>query len=731
MRCFLKWCGLLVGLSVFMAQTPQRVVKGQVGVEGSVAVTVVDILTQLPLQGVRVYVQGWDVMGLTDSTGQVVLNGIIQSSRLEVKASKLGYMETTELRLSWLRRQEIRIALPALDRLVEADRFIRDPRTLDPHRKQTSVDKLPSESGAPLPQNSSDGALYVTNTYPIPKNIKVKMRNGQIVTMALEEYLKGVLPKEIGSSFPEEAKRAQAVAARTYTIQYTGGGKRAICITTQCQVWGTTKYASTSKAVDDTKGQVAVYIGSDARYRGKLAGGYFAASCGGSTIDVEKKWSYRPYLRARPCVENKGRACSVVCNPSIRANSVCWGIYGHRIGLCQRGAQSMAKCGKSYVEIIKHYYTDTEIANLVAPKPINSAKLINEGLSPGTTLSPGQTFRKRWKFENTGNTTWSTAGGYALVRISGDSLQGVSKITPGTTDTVAPKNQKDFEGQFIAPTKAGSYSSRWQLEQKGAKFGPVVTLSISVKSLPARCVDNDKDGYFASAAGCPTPFDCNDNDKTVSPGAREICGNGKDEDCKDGDLACPTQCTDHDKDGYFAKKDGCKGPYDCDDNNKAVFPGAREICGNQVDDDCSGGDLTCVGKKPKSKKKLGEQGCKANSECESNFCVKYRDETMCSLPCGTSKPACPTYYVCYQEVACWPEPGYLLPLKGCVKDEDCGGSGICLNNRCTAALRPGGGGCSCQTTSHHPSRHWWILCLIGLGFFLRRRLQRRELRLLP
>ena len=91
-------------------------------------------------------------------------------------------------------------------------------------------------------------------------------------------------------------------------------------------------------------------------------------------------------------------------------------------------------------------------------------------------------------------------------------------------------------------------------------------------------VDNDGDGYSINGG------DCNDADASIHPGAPEVCGDGIDQDCNGLDVSCTV---DNDGDGYT----GSSG--DCNDNDASINPGATEICGDGTDQNCDGSDLSC------------------------------------------------------------------------------------------------------------------------------------------
>jgi stage II sporulation protein D len=102
-------------------------------------------------------------------------------------------------------------------------------------------------------------------------------------SLPLEDYIKGVLQPEIGSSAPVEALKAQAIAARTYAVRNLG--KMAVSFAdmddttkTQSYIGADGETAAIDDAVDATAGEVLVY-------QNELINAVYSTDCGGMTGD--------------------------------------------------------------------------------------------------------------------------------------------------------------------------------------------------------------------------------------------------------------------------------------------------------------------------------------------------------------------------------------------------------------------------------------------------------------
>ncbi|HEY3528588.1 MAG TPA: SpoIID/LytB domain-containing protein [Nocardioides sp.] len=111
--------------------------------------------------------------------------------------------------------------------------------------------------------------------------------------VSLENYVRGVLAREMPSSWHQAALRAQAIAARTYAaykVAHPLSSRAALCDTSDCQVYGGTaaETPSTDEAVAKTADQVRLYDQ-------KPAFTEFSSSNGGWLAKGDQ-----PYLVAKP-----------------------------------------------------------------------------------------------------------------------------------------------------------------------------------------------------------------------------------------------------------------------------------------------------------------------------------------------------------------------------------------------------------------------------------------------
>lgn len=242
----------------------------------------------------------------------------------------------------------------------------------------------------------------------------------------LENYLYSVVGAEAIPTWPLEALKAQAVAARTYAIYKTNTASNRyydLDTSTQTQVYKglNTEFLSTQDAVNSTAGQILTY-------GGKAILAAFHSSSGGHTENVEDVWSSSlPYLRGvvdydqqapvfqwskdfsrdqltrsiggigtvRSLIPERtspqGRVLSmrivgsagskILSGSQIREaldlRSTLFTVsldqgqfeingrgYGHGIGLSQWGTYYLASQGISYDQILGHYYQNAQLSTL-------------------------------------------------------------------------------------------------------------------------------------------------------------------------------------------------------------------------------------------------------------------------------------------------------------------------------------------------------------------------------
>jgi len=171
-----------------------------------------------------------------------------------------------------------------------------DPsREYQAHRDGRQV-KLRSSGGRPLADcgrrlraAGADGRIAIAGagTYRgalevVPTASDVGSLN-VIDALALEQYVKGVIPNESPPSWPQAELRAQAVESRSFALSAgVGGNGFDLYDDTRSQVYDglESETAATDEAAEATKGQVVMY-------GGKVAETFFSACSGGYTESVQ------------------------------------------------------------------------------------------------------------------------------------------------------------------------------------------------------------------------------------------------------------------------------------------------------------------------------------------------------------------------------------------------------------------------------------------------------------
>ena len=138
-----------------------------------------------------------------------------------------------------------------------------------------------------MPSGKKDRTFRTALRSAVPKSGSTS--RDTVNVLSLENYTRGVVAREVPSSWHSETLKAQSVAARTYGARAMGTSRYYdICDTTSCQVYGgvDAETSATDKAVSATKGKILTH-------KGKPALAQFSSSSGGYTSPGSE-----PYLKA-------------------------------------------------------------------------------------------------------------------------------------------------------------------------------------------------------------------------------------------------------------------------------------------------------------------------------------------------------------------------------------------------------------------------------------------------
>ncbi|AZZ37095.1 hypothetical protein CIK05_09920 [Bdellovibrio sp. qaytius] len=240
--------------------------------------------------------------------------------------------------------------------------------------------------------------------------IKDNNKYDVVEVVPLKHYLAGVVSKEMPLAWPLEALKAQAVVARSYLFSRMNERREKIFHVDADQMDQVFEWTNSTKAYQVVNATEDIVLSANK----KIVKTFYHSDCGGQTLPADKVWegavdlgtTQDPWCQARfsnqwsfsvPASEFQNKdvfEMGYFKNKIIRFDE--WGIqklrqlfgyskirsspekievsdgsvtfsgrgFGHGVGLCQWGSLYMAKKGRTYMDILTHYYPKAEILKI-------------------------------------------------------------------------------------------------------------------------------------------------------------------------------------------------------------------------------------------------------------------------------------------------------------------------------------------------------------------------------
>jgi hypothetical protein len=126
--------------------------------------------------------------------------------------------------------------------------------------------------------------------------------------------------------------------------------------------------------------------------------------------------------------------------------------------------------------------TSTNLPVSVGGTP--NAAFVSQGLP--ASMTAGQQNYVSVTMQNTGNTTWTAAGGYRLgsQNPQGNQTWGMNRVNLDPGDSIAPGQQKTFAWIVTPPLTPGTYNFQWKMVQEGVTWFGASTVNATVRVDP-------------------------------------------------------------------------------------------------------------------------------------------------------------------------------------------------------------------------------------------------------